>query len=112
MNDSLKSKNGFVSYAKWRESQNFDEKQIAGGVKKLYRKLLQYKLRELRISKNITQQELAEALGITQNRVSKFERLDLDKAEIRTIRRYLEALGGTLVLQVELEGKSFQLALD
>jgi predicted XRE-type DNA-binding protein len=112
MNDSLKTKKGFVGYAKWRESQNFDEKKITGGVKKLYRKLLQYKLRELRISKNITQQELAEALGITQNRVSKFERLDLDKAEIRTIRRYLEALGGTLVLQVELEGKSFQLALD
>jgi predicted XRE-type DNA-binding protein len=112
MNDSLKTKKGFVSYAKWRESQNFDEKKITGGVKKLYRKLLQYKLRELRVSKNITQQELAEALGITQNRVSKFERLDLDKAEIRTIRRYLKALGGTLVLQVELEGKSFQLALD
>ena len=112
MNDSLKTKKGFVGYAKWRESQNFDEKKITGGVKKLYRKLLQYKLRELRISKNITQQELAEALGITQNRVSKFERLDLDKAEIRTIRRYLKALGGTLVLQVELEGKSFQPALD
>jgi predicted XRE-type DNA-binding protein len=112
MNDSLQTKKGFVGYAKWRESQNFDEKKITSGVKKLYRKLLQYKLRELRISKNITQQELAEALGITQNRVSKFERLDLDKAEIRTIRRYLEALGGTLVLQVELEGKSFQLSLD
>jgi predicted XRE-type DNA-binding protein len=66
----------------------------------------------LKASKNITQQELAEALGVTQNRVSKFERLDLDKAEIRTLRRYLAALGGTLVLQVELEGKSFHLALD
>jgi predicted XRE-type DNA-binding protein len=112
MSDSLKTKKGFVSYAKWRESQDFDEKRVAGGVKKLYRNLLEYKLKELRISKNITQQELAEALGVTQNRVSKFERLDLDKAEIRTLRRYLAALGGTLVLQVELEGKSFQLALD
>ena len=112
MSDSLKTRKGFVSYAKWRESQDFDEKRIAGGVKKLYRKLLEYKLKELRISKNITQQELAEALGVTQNRVSKFERLDLDKAEVRTLRRYLAALGGTLVLQVELEGKSFQLALD
>ena len=87
MSDSLKTRNGFVSYAKWRESQDFDEKRVAGGVKKLYRKLLEYKLKELRISKNITQQDLADGLGVTQNRVSKFERLDLYKSEIRSLRR-------------------------
>jgi hypothetical protein len=44
---------------------------------------------------------------VTQNRISKLERYEIEKLELRTISSYVEALGGTVALQVELEGKSF-----
>lgn len=104
MSDSLKTKSGFTSYDTWRASQNFDEEEMAKGLREIYREILEYKLRELRQQQGLTQQQLADKLGLTQNRISKFERLDLDRSELQTIRRYLEALGGELSLVVDIAG--------
>ncbi|MFY9304027.1 MAG: helix-turn-helix domain-containing protein [Rhodoluna sp.] len=112
MTDSLKTNSGFVSYDVWRAAQNFDEQEIAEGVKQIYREVLEYKLRELRQHQGLTQQQLADKLGLTQNRISKFERLDLDRSELQTIRRYLEALGGELSLVVDIEGVQHKIELN
>jgi transcriptional regulator with XRE-family HTH domain len=71
---------------------------------------LEYKLRELRQLKSLTQQQLAQQLGVTQNRISKFERLDLDKSELQTIRSYVQALGGELKVVVTLDEVQYPLA--
>jgi transcriptional regulator with XRE-family HTH domain len=53
-------------------------------------------LQELRKAREHSQEELAEILGIRQGDLSKFEhRTD---AYLSTVRRYVEALGGTLDL--------------
>lgn len=104
MSTTSKTKKGFTDYEEWSAKQGFDEEKIAQGVKQLYREILEYKLRELRQQQGLTQQQLADKLGLTQNRISKFERLDLDRSELQTIRRYLEALGGELSLVVDIAG--------
>lgn len=112
MSNTSKTKKGFTRFEEWSAKQNFDEATIAKGVKEIYREILEYKLRELRQKRGLTQQELADKLGVTQNRISKLERLDLDRAELQTIRSYVEALGGNLRLTVSIEGKELELVLN
>jgi transcriptional regulator with XRE-family HTH domain len=46
----------------------------------------------------VTQAELAERMGVRQERVSAIERADPGAAEVRTLAGYVQALGGRLVL--------------
>lgn len=69
-----------------------------------------YRLRELRESLHLTQSELAAELQVSQNRVSTIERGDLAKAQLDTLRRYVQALGGTLNLEVQLGDETFKIA--
>ena len=55
-----------------------------------------YVLREARITQGLTQVELADRMGVSQNRVSRMESGDLAAMSVDTIRRYVEALGGSL----------------
>ncbi|GAA1457069.1 helix-turn-helix domain-containing protein [Nocardiopsis exhalans] len=55
-----------------------------------------YRLAEVRRRHGIDQTTLAEQLGISQSRVSRIERGELDRSELATIRSYVEALGGTV----------------
>lgn len=58
-----------------------------------------HRLRELRERAGFTQAQLAERIGVGQRQVSKIERGDIDSAKVSTIRSYLEAVGGDLVLE-------------
>lgn len=69
-----------------------------------------YRLRELRESANLTQVELAALLDVSQNRVSRLEHGDLERTQIDTLRRYVEAIGGQLHVEVEIGEQRFQLA--
>lgn len=60
-----------------------------------------YRLRELREALELTQVELAKRLHVSQNRVSRLEQGDVERAQVDTLRRYVEALGGTLRIDVE-----------
>lgn len=63
----------------------------------------QIALEELRKALGITQVELADILGISQENISRMEkRKDM---KISTLRRYIEAVGGKLNLVVQLPGK-------
>ena len=60
-------------------------------------------LKALRLLTERSQNQIAKGLGITQPSVLKIERqTDL---YLSTLRRFVEAAGGTLVLRVELPGK-------
>lgn len=59
----------------------------------------------LRKNRNITQKELAEALGSTQVNVSLTEKRE-DSVTLQTIVRYVEAMGGKLELKVKFPDKT------
>lgn len=61
-----------------------------------------YVLREARSEGGMTQVQLAQAMGVSQNRVSRMERGDLATMSLDTIRRYVEALGGKVSLVADL----------
>ncbi|MHB1166840.1 MAG: helix-turn-helix domain-containing protein [Candidatus Nanopelagicales bacterium] len=69
-----------------------------------------YRLRELREASNLTQVELAARLEVSQNRVSRIEHGDIERAQVDTLRRYVEALGGTLRVEVEYGDERIQIA--
>jgi transcriptional regulator with XRE-family HTH domain len=62
-------------------------------------------LRNLRHSLGLTQAELADLLYVTQERVSALERGGVARAQIGSLRRYVEALGGRLHIEVDLNGE-------
>jgi predicted XRE-type DNA-binding protein len=67
-------------------------------------------LRELRVAQHITQVDLAGILHVAQTRVSAIERGDIERASIDTLRRYAEAIGGHLRVEVEIGDDRIQIA--
>ena len=61
-----------------------------------------FNLREARKASNLTQVELARAMGVSQNRVSRMENGDIDSMSLDVLRRYVEALGGSITLLADL----------
>ncbi|MFL1378348.1 MULTISPECIES: helix-turn-helix domain-containing protein [unclassified Nocardiopsis] len=71
-----------------------NEDRIAEEVERFKAEERAYRLAEIRRAHGIDQTALADQLGISQSRVSRIERGELDRSEIATIRGYIEALGG------------------
>jgi DNA-binding Xre family transcriptional regulator len=74
--------------------------------------LVDYTLAELRKHRHMTQGDLAEALGIKQASVSRVEHTDPANVQLDTLRRYIEALGGTLEVAAVIEGERFPLSVE
>lgn len=64
-------------------------------------------LAELRASRRITQQQLAEALRVSQANVSRVEHQD--DLNLSTLRSYVEALGGGLQIRAVFEDETIDL---
>lgn len=62
--------------------------------------VIAYQLKELRQNKQITQQQLAEMIGIDKTQISKIERGSRNLT-IETIARVVHALGGTFSLNIQ-----------
>ncbi len=69
-----------------------------------------YKLRELREMLALTQTDVASVLEISQKRVSEIERGQVDRTKVDTLRRYADALGGTLRVEVTVGEETYQIA--
>jgi DNA-binding XRE family transcriptional regulator len=89
------------------EELGIDEAEIEIERSKIRRQQQFFRLRELRGATTLTQSDLAELVMLTQNRISKLEREDLDKLELRTIRKFVEGLGGTVRIQIDINGHLF-----
>lgn len=68
--------------------------------------IAQEMIREIQLSKlreelNLSQKQLAAALGVSQPAIAKLEQKDNDP-RLSTLKRYIEAMGGKLKLAVEL----------
>ncbi|WP_067796167.1 helix-turn-helix domain-containing protein [Nocardia beijingensis] len=70
-----------------------------------------YRLAQVRKAQARTQTEIAEAMGVTQARVSNIERGDMSHTELGTLAAYVRALGGKLRVVAEF-GNGDTLALE
>jgi len=64
-------------------------------------------LRELRLERDVTQEQLAAMMGIRQASLSKIEHQD--DLLVSTLRRYVEALGGTLEIRARFDRRTVTL---
>ena len=69
-----------------------------------------FRLRELREAGAMTQVQMAEELSVSQKRVSMIERGDIERAQVDTLRRYAQALGGTLRVDIVIGDETYHVA--
>lgn len=69
-----------------------------------------FNLREARKASEMTQVELAESIGVSQNRISRMENGDMGAMSIDSLRKYIAALGGSLKLIASLPTGTVEIA--
>jgi transcriptional regulator with XRE-family HTH domain len=67
-----------------------------------------HQLAEMRVAAGLTQVELADALGVSQARVSKIEHGEISSIEV--VRAYVAALGGSVDVVARLGDRSWKVA--
>lgn len=95
---------------KWSDirAQKFTPEELRQIDQEIESELLEMDLRALREAVGLTQGELAQRVEITQSQLSKMERREDHR--ISTLRRYVEALGGSLEICAVIDGKRIKLA--
>lgn len=71
-----------------------DERAVSKHARRMLAEVRAHRLAEIRNAYGLNQKQIAGKLGVSQSRVSRIERGELDRAEVSTIRSYVEALGG------------------
>ena len=69
-----------------------------------------FKLREMREAAELTQNDVAALLQVSQNRVSRIEHGDIERIQVDTLRKYVEAIGGRLRIEVEFGDERLEIA--
>ena len=95
---------------KWSDirAQRFTAEELRQLDQEIESELMEMDLRSLREAAGFTQGELAERVEITQSQLSKMERREDHR--VSTLRRYVEALGGSLEICAVINGKRIKLA--
>lgn len=86
-----------------------DRAAVEAHKRRMLEEVRSYRLRELREALSLTQVELAARLSVSQNRVSQIELGGIERAQVDTLRRYVEAVGGRLRIEVELGDDRIQI---
>ena len=86
-----------------------DEVRVSAIESNLRQEIRAVRLKEIRCAYAITQTTLARQLHVSQDRVSRIERGDVDIAQIETLRRYIEALGGELTVEATFGAERYVL---
>ena len=106
-------------YAKWTDAKargraadpRTSEEQAAGKAAARERReayMRGHQLAEMRAAAGLTQTELAEALGVSQARVSKIEHGEISGIDV--VRAYVAALGGTIDVVARIGDRSWKVA--
>jgi DNA-binding XRE family transcriptional regulator len=80
--------------------------EVDAGAAALVARIRARTLAEQRIRLGLTQTEVAQRMGVRQERVSAIERAQPGATEVRTLAAYVEALGGRLQITAEFSGES------
>jgi len=94
---------------KWRDVRakavregRLDEKKAQAHKARMLADERAHKLAELRSQFGMRQGDVAERLHVSQSRVSRIERGDIDTAQVSTLRAYAQALGGDIEIAVRV----------
>jgi DNA-binding XRE family transcriptional regulator len=68
-----------------------------------------WRLAQVRKHRHVTQQDLAETLGVSQSRVSQIERQSVDDTVVSTLAAYVEALGAGILILADFGEEQFVL---
>lgn len=103
----MKPKTKYISAEELFAELGYDpeEKETKARLDKLRAKVDAVLLSDLRKAAELTQTDVAAKLDVSQNRVSQIELADLEAMQLSTIRSYVEALGGQLVLGAVIKNK-------
>ena len=88
------------------EAGLIDEQRARNAAKELHEAVRAYHLADVRKEQDFRQKDVAQAMHVTQARVSKIERGDLSHTELGTLESYVEALGGKLRVVADFGDKS------
>ena len=92
------------------EMRPFDREQVARLAEDMRKEVRLYRLRELREQAKLTQQAMAQELHVSQNSVSKLERGNIDQTQMRTLKKYVETLGGALKVEATFGDTSYRIS--
>ena len=92
------------------EMRPFDREQVARLAEDMRKEVRLYRLRELREQAKLTQQAMAQELHVSQNSVSKLERGNIDHTQKRTLKKYVETLGGSLKVEATFGDTSYRIS--
>jgi predicted XRE-type DNA-binding protein len=83
--------------------------EIAAGAQRLIAEARAFRLSEVRRRQHTTQVEVAKAMGVTQARVSRIEKGQLERSEVDTLAAYVHALGGKLKIVADFGDETYVL---
>jgi len=86
-----------------------NRKKVDAHKQRMRSQVRAYKLKELRKELLLSQVQVADRLGVGQNRISNIERGDLDRVRLDTLKRYVDAVGGSLRIEVEVGDNRYQI---
>lgn len=103
------SKSKTVTLDQVRKQRPTDEAAVAELRDEILEESRANRLADLRRGARLTQEQIADRIGVDQPRVSRIERGDLARTEVGSLAAYAEAMGGTLELVVHIGGKTYPL---
>lgn len=96
------AQDGRQSYERWKDSLLANPEYRKIYEEEAAKSELWLQLVEARHTARLTQIEMAERLGVSQAQVSRIEQRGYDAHTVRTLRRYVEALGDGYSLEVRI----------
>jgi len=93
---------GERAYTRWRARFFSDPANRRIYEEEAAKSELWLQLVEARMAAGITQTELAKRLGVTQSQVARIEKRGYDAYTLRTLRRYVDALGEGFSLELKV----------
>lgn len=93
---------GARRYEEWRQRLLADPETRAIYQEEAAKKELWLQLVEARQAAGLTQTQMAERLGVSQSQVARIEKRGYDTYTLKTLRRYIDALGEGFSLEVTI----------
>jgi DNA-binding XRE family transcriptional regulator len=97
-----KKTQGQQNYVDYWAKQMADPEFRAVFEQEAAKKELWLQLVEARQAAGLTQQQMAERMGVSQSQVARIEKRGYDAYTLNTLRRYVEALGDGFFLEVKI----------
>lgn len=94
---------GERAYQEWRDTLLSDPEMRAMYEEEAAKKEIWLQLVEARQASGLTQKQVADRLGVSQAQVARIEKRGYDSYTLRSLQRYLAALGEDYKLQVTVK---------